>query len=92
MRINIYAEELPDDRELPERRTEIVTAHVEDRGVTFFGVRIFLKSADTLHDFPGDDDRSAITFWGPRERVARLLREAAQRISPEEVKPDAVSE
>ena len=72
MRINIYAEELPD-----ERRVERMKTHVEERNRTFFGARIYLRSASELHDEPGDDDRSAITFWGPRDKVAALLREAA---------------
>lgn len=71
MRINIYAEEYPTDR-----RVERVTK-TADTGRTFFGVRIFLESPKTLHDDAEDDDRSAVVFWGPREKVAALLREAA---------------
>jgi hypothetical protein len=71
MRINVYAEELP-----TERRVSVVET-TADTGRTFVGARIFLKSADALHDEPGDDDRSAITFWGPPRKVAGLLREAA---------------
>lgn len=74
MRINVYAEELPN-----ERRVERVQT-TADTGRTFFGARIFLESSEYLHDEPGDDDRSAITFWGPRERVAALLREAADEV------------
>ena len=70
-RVNIYAEELPE-----ERAIEIVRKKA-DTGRTFFGVRIFLKSAKELHDALDDDDRSAITFWGPRADVAELLRRAA---------------
>lgn len=71
MRINVYAEELPD-----ERRVGVVQT-TADTGRTFMGVRIFLKSPDELHDEPDDDDRSAITFWGPPGKVIGLLREAA---------------
>ena len=76
MRINVYAEEMPDleDRDGPAVQRFEKEA---DTGVTYFGVRIFLKSPDDLHDTPGDDDRSAITFWGPRAKVAFLLRRAA---------------
>ena len=74
MRINVYAEELP-----TERRVERVKT-TADTGRTFFGARIYLASAKELHDEPGDDDRSAITFWGPRSKVAALLREAADAV------------
>lgn len=71
MRINVYAEELPG-----ERRCERTHA-TADTGRTYYGARLYLKSANELHDEPGDDDRSAITFWGPRQKVAALLRELA---------------
>lgn len=73
MRVNIYAEELhwPDD---PEELVVERVKKVADTGRTFFGVRLYLRSANELHNVPGDDDRSAITIWGPRARVARTLR------------------
>ncbi len=71
MRINIYAEELPEERSM-ER-----VSKTTDSGRTFFGARLFLKSHEELHDTPDDDDRSAVTIWGPRARVARLLRDLA---------------
>lgn len=74
MRINVYAEELPDNRRV--KRVETIA----DTGRTFYGARIFLKSPDELHDDGDDDDRSAVTFWGPPEKVARLLKEAADAI------------
>lgn len=77
MRINVYAEELPDT--LDERAIQRVEK-IADTGTTFSGVRIFLKSPDALHDTPEDDDRSAITFWGPREQVSLLLHKAADAI------------
>lgn len=84
MRINVYAEELPSDR-----RVEVAETTAEN-GRTFVGARIFLKSAKELHDDEGDDDRSAITFWGPRKRVAALLREAADAIDDAGKFKDAV--
>jgi hypothetical protein len=72
MRINVYAEELTSDRAV-----ERVSTTVKDTGRTYFGARIYLQSPDALHDRDGDDDRSAITFWGPRDKVAALLRDAA---------------
>ena len=80
MRINVYAEELPIDEPLSRRVSAVET--IADTGIRFSGVRIFLKSASELHDTKSDDDRSAITFWGPRKRVAALLREAADAIEP----------
>lgn len=49
MRINVYAEELPDT--LDERAIQRVEK-IADTGTTFSGVRIFLKSPDALHDIP----------------------------------------
>ena len=49
-------------------------------GRTFFGARLFLKSPDALYDTPDDDDRSAITIWGPRVQVAKLLRHMADEV------------
>jgi len=74
MKVNVYEEELPD-----ERRTKFVkkTAQTSNE---FCGVSIFLKSAKALHDTETDDDRSAVTFWGEPKRVAALLREAADEI------------
>lgn len=59
MRINVYAEELTTE-------TEVVTKTVTDEKFgtrTFYGIRMFLKSAPELHHSKEDDDRSAITFW-----------------------------
>ncbi len=75
MRINIYAEELTDVRPV-----ERVTKYVEETDTTYFGARIYLESASALHDNNLDDDRSAITFWGPRDKIASLLRMAANEM------------
>ena len=56
MRINVYAEELTTD-------VCFITKDVDGR--RFYGVRMFLKSAEELHHTFEDDDRSAITFWVP---------------------------
>lgn len=59
MRINVYSEELT-----PE--VELVTKHVEDEEFghrTFYGLRFYLDSPDSLHHSPDDDDRSAVTLW-----------------------------
>lgn len=84
MRINVYAEELTDETEL---MTKI--ANVNGREITFYGVRVYLASPGELHSHPGDDDRSAITFWVPWTvegghdfvKVRKALYDMADRIS-----------
>ena len=76
MRINVYAEELPDLHGPAARRVERVSTKA-NTGVTFYGARLYLKSPEELHDSPTDDDRSAITIWGAPSKVAELLRELA---------------
>lgn len=82
MRINIYAEELTSDVEIIEKTTP---------DGTFTGVRFWLELPVTLPDGtqaqgrfihkPGDDDSSAVTFWGKRklkealEKALKLLNE-----------------
>ncbi len=74
MRINVYAEELLDQNDARSvERMQITTAG----GRTFYGARFYLKSSIALHDTLEDDDRSAVTIWGPRAQVARLLRDLA---------------
>lgn len=74
MRLNVYAEELP---EAAEARAVERVSTTAATGRIFYGARLFLKSASELHDRPDDDDRSALTIWGPREKVAALLRRMA---------------
>lgn len=65
MRINVYAEEILLDTEIVEK---VVTD--EKFGTrTFYGVRMYLDSPESLHSDPADDDRSAITFWIPWTRA-----------------------
>ena len=76
MRVNIYAEEMTD-------RVEIITKHID--GVDFTGLRIYLElpvtdEHGTQHQGPfihrpGDDDSSAVTFWGKRD-LRPLLEKA----------------
>jgi hypothetical protein len=83
MRVNIYAEELdPNAVEIIEKTTG---------DGTFTGVRIWLYLPATLPDGtqhrgpfvhrPGDDDSSAVTFWGKRdlepllEKALKVLRD-----------------
>lgn len=58
MRINIYSQELT-------KEVKIVESVARDTGITYYGIRLYLASPDVLHHTPGDDDRSAITFWLP---------------------------
>jgi hypothetical protein len=64
MRVNIYAEELTD-------RVEVVSKEIEGR--TYNAVRFYLELPATVDGTqyagpfihrPGDDDSSAVTFWG----------------------------
>ena len=57
MRVNVYWEELSD------APPEIIERSAGNRGLPFWGLRIWLKSPVELHRNLGDDDRSAVTFW-----------------------------
>ncbi len=73
MRVNIYAEEITS-------RVEIVEKEVE--GQKFTGLRFYLELPCTDGDGmqhrgpfihrPGDDDSSAVTFWG-KENLPEIL-------------------
>jgi hypothetical protein len=68
MRVNIYAEEMTDI-------VKIITKEID--GQMFTGLRFHLHLPVTLADGtqakgpfihrPGDDDSSAVTFWGKRD-------------------------
>lgn len=74
MRVNIYAEEITD-------RVEIVTKTVDGQGFT--GVRFYLELPATVNGKqyrgpfihrPGDDDSSAVTFWGKQDLRGALSK------------------
>jgi len=80
MRVNVYAEEMTD-------RIEIVSKTVD--GQVFTGLRFYLELPVTtplpsggnmltkgpfIHK-PGDDDSSAVTFWGKRD-LRNVMRQA----------------
>ena len=76
MRVNIYAEEMP-----ATPRIEIIEKQVE--GETFTALRIYLELPATVDGQhyqgpfmhrPGDDDSSAITFWGKKDLRVTLRR------------------
>ena len=75
MRINVYAEEMTDHIELIEKTTE---------DGTFTGLRFWLHLPVTQADGsqsqgpfihkPGDDDSSAVTFWGKKSLRQALIK------------------
>lgn len=69
MRINVYSQELLLGSALG---TELISKEA-DNGLVYSAVRMFLYSSNRLHDYPGDDDRSAVTFWLPRSAEKRKL-------------------
>ncbi len=67
MRVNIYAEEMTD-------KIEIISKTID--GHDFTGLRLYLELPATVNGQqyqgpflhrPGDDDSSAVTFWGKRD-------------------------
>ena len=73
MRVNIYEEEITDEVKF------VWTS--PNPGRKFLGVRFFLKSSQSLHNTPDDDDRSAITFWLKDEKNAeRFFTNVVHRI------------
>lgn len=75
MRVNVYAEEMTN-------RLEIISKVID--GHRFTGLRFYLElpatvggqqyQAPFMHR-PGDDDSSAVTFWGKRD-LREVLRAA----------------
>ena len=74
MRVNVYAEEMTD-------KVEIISKEIE--GQTFTGLRFYLELPVTVNGTqckgpfihrPGDDDSSAVTFWGKRDLRAMLTK------------------
>ena len=80
MRVNVYAEEITD-------RVEIAIKEVEGR--RFTGVRFFIELPATvdgkqyrgpfMHG-PGDDDSSAVTFWGDPDDLRKVLHKALAKL------------
>lgn len=77
MRINVYREELTD-------RIEIISKIVD--GIEYKGLRVYLYMPVTLHGETttgqmrgpfmhrdGDDDSSAITFWGSSQELCKIV-------------------
>ena len=75
MRVNVYAEEMTD-------RLEIISKQID--GNSFTGLRFYLELPATVNGEqfrgpfvhrPGDDDSSAVTFWGTQD-LRTMLRQA----------------
>ena len=78
MRVNVYAEEMTNQIEIIEKTT---------KDGSFTGIRFYLHLPTTLNingeahqlkgpfmHHPGDDDSSAVTFWGKRDLREQLTR------------------
>lgn len=63
MRINVYSQELTNEVQVIEKRS--------NTGLVYSAVQLVLHSSDRLHHPPQDDDRSAVTFWLPKSRARR---------------------
>ncbi len=75
MRVNVYAEEMTDEIEIIQKEID---------GHVFTGLRMYLYLPVTDEDGfqrqgpfihrPGDDDSSAVTFWGKRDLRVTLRK------------------
>lgn len=84
MRVNVYAEEMTD-------RVEIISKDID--GHRFTGLRFYLELPVTVKTpegtigqlqgpfmhRPGDDDSSAVTFWGKRD-LRTVLKQALEML------------
>ena len=61
MRVNVYSQEMTREAQVVEKQVHLPGQ--AGPGRTYYGVRMFLRSAPELHATPEDDDRSAVTFW-----------------------------
>jgi len=76
MRINVYSQELTDEVQVEEKRS--------NTGLIYTAVRIMLHSSDMLHHPPEDDDRSGVSFWLPKSRDRReRLAQTFERMAAE---------
>lgn len=67
MRVNIYSQELTNEVQLVEKKSD-------DGSQVYYAARLILHSSPLLHHLPMNDDRSAVTFWLPSspERCERM--------------------
>lgn len=88
MRVNVYAEEM-------SRRIEIIEKEID--GIRFTGLRFYLYMPVTLASGghvagpflhrEGDDDSSAVTFWG-KNALRDTLRDALAQLDAHYAKRD----
>jgi hypothetical protein len=85
MRVNVYAEELTN-------RIQTVSKTIE--GSTFTGLRLYLELPVTVGDkqvqgpfihHEGDDDSSAVTFWGKQD-LRVVLKKALELLEEHYIK------
>ena len=95
MRVNVYAEEMTD-------KVEIISKDVD--GETFTGLRFYLElpvttplntGGNVIHKGPfihkpGDDDSSAVTFWGKQD-FREVLRKALALLDAHYEQPRAAA-
>lgn len=92
MRVNVYAEEMTD-------RIEIIEKEIDGR--TFTALRFYLELPVTMYGpngasnvrgpfmhRPGDDDSSAVTFWGKKDLRA-MLRKALEMLDAHYAKKES---
>ena len=73
MRVNVYKEEQTDEVQVVKKKA--------GTGAEYVGVSFILHSPTQLHEDAGDDDRSAVKFWGTsREDLARFLSRAVDEL------------
>jgi hypothetical protein len=96
MRVNVYAEEMTDKIEIIEKTTA---------DGTFTGLRFYLELPVTIPNGhggnavykgpfmhkPGDDDSSAVTFWGKKDLRA-VLTKAIEALDAHHNRPRPVEE
>jgi hypothetical protein len=86
MRVNVYAEEMTD-------RVEVIAKEID--GQQFTGLRFYLELPATVDGKnvrgpfihrPGDDDSSAVTFWGKQD-LREMLKAALDLLDAHYEKP-----
>lgn len=90
MRVNVYAEELTDQVEVPVKppfvgvsfHLELLASFIDGRPATKRDkVTATQMQAPFIHR-PGDDDSAAVTFWAKdRERLRQLLQTALDALN-----------
>lgn len=63
MKINVYSQELTSE-------VKVITK-TSNTGKVYYAASLIFHSSDMLHNAPGDDDRSAVTFWLPWTKERR---------------------